>query len=1141
MVGKHDCDNVATSHKVDQLEQIVTGRNTSLPEAGANVDVPTYGSLFMGANTYQDAFEGLDFVFRVGVDGEVTPSPAEETNRSPKMYRNINRVPWKKLPEVDLLLVRQPSAPRLRSQWMEHFVTKQKVHTLVLFHHIDEIIGVDSLSLHNVCKRLKACGYSVKTWTVQAETCGAALWNHHMVTVATLNHSAADAHLPMSLGIELPSRPCRNILQDYKIRRSAYTSLPPDFKSIKGTHPVFHNYMGDFKGQPVFDRDGPFSGEDPQSWIYNSEKKAVRKLTPDEWRKLKGCDGIHGSRDQCKLSVLVDSIESHVISVLGEVVAPCLKPTDVPSVFNSVDPPVGMETVSPPSNPVKDESEEAWSWTPPDLRVGSEFYVNTVSKLRKACDTLPVNERERAFQDGLNDLDDHRNNYSGDGPTKLVLLWWEWPREHWESIRLGISMNFLRIPTPGILPNMDMDVEQLELADKFVNQLQSLGVLGSAEADGVEVVNNFPLFLVPKSGQPGEWRCIADGKSGGQNDCCISDPCMMTSPSHILPFLYQGGYSAVVDFSKYFHCFKTQVGEYMYFGLVHPRTGEMLYYKRLPMGTCNSPAGSGRLGAALIRELLDDCSLFQGLVIDNTKVAMIKNLPYHPEWGEGRVLIGDDGLPVLIIRLHIDDTFLHGPTYAKVAAGLTALLDLLVQKGLVCQHVKTEPPSQRVKYCGFIYDTHSIPTLCIPDDKVSRAIALVRYLRRGTKRRLARLVGAKVIGYLQSLVPATPSNIGNSFLRHLYNDLHSLKDQNLIGKTQYYFTPMDLSEESALELLWWDVALSRGFLSRQSQMTDMGTLGVQWGDGSGTGTGGTFNWVTMDTDTKLASLEAWMGVWNGIVHSFSSNWKELRTLVISLKRHRDSGKPVRGRVLWYLTDNQVTYDICRSSTSSSRELLKLVREIRLLELELGCRVEVLHVPGTLMIRQGTDGLSRGVVMHPFARQNGVLPLLDIFNPAVPSQALLHWAWDVAQVPHHLRAQPWLFRTDLDDWSRTPLLHRFTFWCPSPQLGMQCILEALLAWVEFPFDSGHLFILPRIMQRDFGRVAKYVQYIGVFWDLPLPFTPTVPFVVYYIPPFDRLKAFLTKSDSEFTPHRMESAPPPRAPRWVLEQVEVLQRL
>ena len=42
----------------------------------------------------------------------------------------------------------------------------------------------------------------------------------------------------------------------------------------------------------------------------------------------------------------------------------------------------------------------------------------------------------------------------------------------------------------------------------------------------------------------------------------------------------------------------------------------------------------------------------------------------------------------------------------------------------------------------------------------------------------------------------------------------------------------------------------------------------------------------------------------------------------------------------------------------------LVVKIEELELELGCHLEVVHVPGTYLIMQGTDGLSRGVWLSP---------------------------------------------------------------------------------------------------------------------------------------------------------------------------------
>jgi hypothetical protein len=45
-------------------------------------------------------------------------------------------------------------------------------------------------------------------------------------------------------------------------------------------------------------------------------------------------------------------------------------------------------------------------------------------------------------------------------------------------------------------------------------------------------------------------------------------------------------------------------------------------------------------------------------------------------------------------------------------------------------------------------------------------------------------------------------------------------------------------------------------------------------------------------------------------------------------------------------------------------LHKLVRNIKLLEIQLGCQAKLIHVPGKLMIVQGTNGLTRGMWISP---------------------------------------------------------------------------------------------------------------------------------------------------------------------------------
>lgn len=104
--------------------------------------------------------------------------------------------------------------------------------------------------------------------------------------------------------------------------------------------------------------------------------------------------------------------------------------------------------------------------------------------------------------------------------------------------------------------NMTMDDNSWVAAGLFVDELKSLGVLVPATE---ELRANCPLFCVDKPFQPGQKRCIADMKYGGQNWCMGKDPVYLVQSGDILPHLYPGGYLAIADFSKHFHNFPTPI------------------------------------------------------------------------------------------------------------------------------------------------------------------------------------------------------------------------------------------------------------------------------------------------------------------------------------------------------------------------------------------------------------------------------------------------------------------------------------------------------------------------------------------------------------------------------------------------------
>jgi hypothetical protein len=74
-------------------------------------------------------------------------------------------------------------------------------------------------------------------------------------------------------------------------------------------------------------------------------------------------------------------------------------------------------------------------------------------------------------------------------------------------------MNFMETPVPVWEENGKMTECQLTVTVAFVTELIILGVLALVP-HGVLLMNLCPVFLVAKSGQPYQWRCIAYMKKG---------------------------------------------------------------------------------------------------------------------------------------------------------------------------------------------------------------------------------------------------------------------------------------------------------------------------------------------------------------------------------------------------------------------------------------------------------------------------------------------------------------------------------------------------------------------------------------------------------------------------------------------------
>jgi hypothetical protein len=404
----------------------------------------------------------------------------------------------------------------------------------------------------------------------------------------------------------------------------------------------------------------------------------------------------------------------------------------------------------------------------------------------------------------------------------------------------------------------------------------------------------------------------------------------------------------------------------------------------------------------------------------------------------------------------VDDYLIHSPTKQACCKAFDEFMNYMLRLGFSCQKVKTSPPAQIQKFCGLLFDTRETPKLRIPAAKVSRSLATLDFgILMNARGTLSRLTVTVMGGLLQSLVDATPARLGQTYLRGLYNDVHFTCP--LTGQDLYY-TSIELSPSTLADLRWWQefLRLNPGNYSRSGAA---GHLTVNWGDGSGTGTGGTSE--TLD-DSKLLPMETWMGAWATHVHHFTSNWRELRTLVWSLERHCQANRQdMKGGTVFYFTDNIVTYFVMQNGSSSSTELHKLVRAAKLLELRLGCRIEVVHVPGRLMIGQGTDGLSRGMWIAPERLIRSSLAESMLTLESVPFSPIFgEW---ILKMTGYLPDTSYHHHTGVSKWDWETIFQQLSIWTPTPELGRQSLGFFMDCWVERAHETAGIFVIPRILQ------------------------------------------------------------------------------
>jgi hypothetical protein len=154
--------------------------------------------------------------------------------------------------------------------------------------------------------------------------------------------------------------------------------------------------------------------------------------------------------------------------------------------------------------------------------------------------------------------------------------------------------------------------------------------------------------------------------------------------------------------------------------------------------------------------------------------------------------------------------------------------------------------------------------------------------------------------------------------------------------------------------------------------------------------------------------------------------------------------------------------------------------------------------------------------------------------AVPySDGLARWALSLVGLHGYSR---YYHHDNCGNWAFEEIFGQVSIWTPGPEIARQALRAFMDIWVEGACQTSGLFLIPRILQRDWGYLSKYIQEVAVVYPSTLPeslqYLSHVPLVVLYIPHFVRT----------LSPQRMESlAHQPHLARWHQVQADHVRGL
>ena len=707
-----------------------------------------------------------------------------------------------------------------------------------------------------------------------------------------------------------------------------------------------------------------------------------------------------------------------------------------------------------------------------------------------------------------------------------TLLFWRWPIEIREAARDGLPL-FIRKTLPRWirkqrLPKEPHMVERM--ASKFKKVLAK-GYIGEGA-----VVSMINCFAVPKGDD--DIRLVYDGTKCGLNECLWAPNFFLPSVDSMLMNMNTLTWSADLDLTDMFLNYPLHKDLVPYSGVdytlvLQSETTVWLRWLRMFMGLTSSPYVTGKMFGWTIDIILGDrWDPKNPFRWDAVQV----NLPGMPNYdpSQPRLVRTSEGNIAAALEAYVDDLRLLGHSELNCQAAASRAAKILQYLGQQNATRKYRPPHVKPgPWCGsFAAVKMDSVWVYTSQEKWEKARTFIRELESlltGTEIKgidykfLERGRGFMIyfcrtytsfVPYLKGMHLTMDSwrkgrdDEGWKNRGALWKDEEeeqlaedTLKESmGLAGKEplaplllkDIQQRPYQKGDRDHPDILYpaprlkGDIGAFMSLLSQEKapwrfvRGNKVGIVQYGFGDAAQSGFG---------TTISQASGKIWyrLGVWGTDESEESSNYRELANLVQSLEMY-NSAPGLSGTELFLFTDNATAEAAFYKGTSTSKKLFNLVLRLRQLEVSAGCSIHFIHVAGTRMIAQGTDGLSRGDLNEGVMKGDGILAFIPLHLSALERQPKLEGWIRSFVLPAGLREEiiflnyeGWFERAhDIvggaknGDGIWVPEYRNATYvWTPPPAAAQVAVEQLRRARLKRE-GSTHVLIVPRLMTPEWRK-------------------------------------------------------------------------